>query len=181
MPRLQELDPDNLTTKQKEVFDRITAGPRGGVRGPFVPMLLNPGVCDYIQGLGAYLRFDGVLPGKLRELAILITARFWKADYEWNAHVPFAKKEGLIPAIIDAIAEGKTPDFADDDEKAVHAFITELHRDHQVGDAAFDAIKDAFGEEAALELTALAGYYTLISMVLNTFEVAAPEGGTALC
>ena len=178
MPRLPELDPDNLTTEQKEVFDRITTGPRGGVRGPFVPMLLSPGVCDYIQGLGAYLRFDGVLPGKLRELAILTTARFWKADYEWNAHVPFAKKEGLDPAVIDAIGEGKTPDFTDDDEKAVHAFITELHRDHQVSDAAFDAIKDAFGEEATLELTALAGYYTLISMVLNTFEVHPPEGGT---
>ncbi len=175
MPRLQQLDSDNLTTKQKEVFDRITAGPRGGVRGPFVPMLLSPGVCDYIQGLGAYLRVDGVLPGKLRELAILTTARFWKADYEWNAHVPFAKKEGLDLAVIDAIAEGKTPDFTDDDEKAVHAFITGLHRDHQVSDAAFDAIKDAFGEQATLELTALAGYYTLISMVLNTFEVAPPK------
>lgn len=178
MPRLRKLDPDNLTTEQKEVFDRITAGPRGGVRGPFVPMLLSPGVCDYVQGLGAYLRFDGVLPGKLRELAILTTARFWQADYEWNSHVPFARKEGLDPTVIDAIGEGKTPDFTDDNEKAVHAFIIELHRDHRVSDAAFDAIKDAFGEEATLELTALAGYYTLISMVLNTFEVQPPEAGT---
>ncbi len=175
MPRLPELDPDILTAKQKEVFDRITAGPRGGVRGPFVPMLLSPGICDYVQGLGAYIRFDGVLPGKLRELAILTTARFWKADYEWNSHVPFAKEEGLDTAVIDAIAEGEAPDFTDDDEKAVYAFITELHRDHRVSDAAFDAIKDTFGEEATLELTALAGYYTLIAMVLNTFEVVPPK------
>lgn len=175
MPRLSPLDPDTLSASQKDIFDKITAGPRGGVRGPFVPMLLNPGICDFVQGLGAYIRFDGVLPGKLRELAILTTARFWGADYEWNAHVPFAEKEGLNPAIIEAIAEGRTPNFTDDNEKAVHTFVTELHRDHHVGDATFAAIKDTFGDEATLELTAIAGYYTLISMVLNTFEVAAPE------
>ena len=178
MPRLPELDPDTLTPEQQRVFDTITNGPRGSVRGPFAALLHCPGVADYVQATGIHLRFDGVLPGELRELAILTTARFWKADYEWNAHVPFAKKEGLDPAVIDAIGEGKTPDFTDDDEKAVHAFITGLHRDHRVSDAAFDAIKDAFGEEATLELTALAGYYTLMSMVLNTIEVQPPEGGT---
>ncbi len=177
MPRFSELNPDTLTAEQKVVFDNITSGPRGGVRGPFQPMMLSPGVCDYVQGLGAYFRFDGVLPVKLRELAILTTARFWKAEYEWDSHVPFAEKEGLDPAIINAIAEGKTPDFKDKDEKIVHAFITELHHDHQVSDAAFNAVKETFGEEATLELTAVAGYYTLISMVLKTFQVEAPEGG----
>ncbi|MDA0304845.1 MAG: carboxymuconolactone decarboxylase family protein [Proteobacteria bacterium] len=180
MKRLSPLDPDALTKAQKEVHDKIIAGPRGGVRGPFVPMLLSPGVCDYVQGLGAYLRFDAVLPGKLRELAILTTARFWKAEYEWNAHVPFATKEGLDPAITDAIAEERTPDFSDADEKAVYTFISELHGNHRVSDAAFSAIRNTFGEEATLELTALAGYYTIISMVLNTFQVEPPEGATRL-
>lgn len=180
MKRLSPLDPDALTKAQKEVHDKIIAGPRGRVRGPFVPMLLSPGVCDYVQGLGAYLRFDAVLPGKLRELAILITARFWKAEYEWNSHVTFAEKEGLDPAIIDAIAEQRTPEFNDDAEKAIYAFITELHGNHRVSDATFNAIHDSLGEEATLELTALAGYYTIISMVLNTFQVEPPEGATPL-
>ena len=173
MPRLPELDPDNLTTEQKEVFDKITAGPRGGVRGPFAQLLHLPGVADHVQAMGIHLRFNGVLPGHLRELAILTTARFWKAEYEWNSHAPIANKEGLDPAVIDAIAEGKTPDFADNDEKTVHALITELHRDHKVSDASYAEAIRALGTEAVIELTAVAGYYTLISMVLNTFEVAA--------
>ena len=92
------------------------------------------------------------------------------------AYHPIKHSDRLCPGLgaMEAGREAKD----DDDEKAVHAFITGLHRDHRVSDAAFDAIKDAFGEEATLELTALAGYYTLISMVLNTFEVHPPEGGT---
>lgn len=180
MSRLPNIDPSKLSANQKEAFDKITNGPRGGVRGPFIPMLLSPEVCNYAQGLGAYLRFDGVLPGKLRELAILTTARFWESDYEWNAHVPFAKKEGLDPAVIDAIAEEKTPDFTDEDEKAVHAFVSSLYRNHHIDDVTFNTVRDALGEEAALELTVVAGYYTLISMVLTAFEVPLPEGARPL-
>lgn len=175
MQRLTPLEPDALSDAQKEIFDKITAGPRGGVRGPFVPMLKSPGACDFVQGLGAYLRFEGVLPGKLRELAILITASFWKAEYEWNAHVPFAEEEGLDRAVIDAIAENKVPDFSDDDEKAVYAFITGLHQNHDVDDETFSAIRGTLGEQGTLELTVLAGYYTIIAMVLNTFEVSPPQ------
>jgi len=175
MQRLTPLEPDALSDAQKEIFDKITAGPRGGVRGPFVPMLKSPGACDFVQGLGAYLRFEGVLPGKLRELAILITARFWKAEYEWNAHVPFAEEECLDRAVIDAIAENKVPDFSDDDEKAVYAFITGLHQNHDVDDETFSTIRGTLGEQGTLELTVLAGYYTIIAMVLNTFEVSPPQ------
>jgi len=149
------------------------------VRGPFAKLLHHPGIADHVQAMGIHLRFDGILPGRLRELAILTTARFWKADYEWNSHAPIAEKEGLDPAVIDAIAEEKTPDFPSDEEKTVHAFVTELHRDHQVSDITYAEAVRAFGTEAVVELTALAGYYTLISMVLRTFEVEAPEGGTA--
>ncbi len=180
MPRLPELDPDNLTTDQKEVFDTITAGPRGGVRGPFAALLHCPGVADHVQAMGIHLRFDGILPGPLRELAILVTARFWKAEYEWNSHAPIAEKEGIAPAVIDAIAQDRTPEFPSPDQQAVYAFCRELHENHRVGDAVFEETVKALGLEAVMELTALAGYYTLISMVLKTFEVAAPEGGTAL-
>jgi len=180
MPRLPELDPDTLTPEQQRVFDTITNGPRGSVRGPFAALLHCPGVADYVQATGIHLRFDGVLPGVLRELAILTTARFWKAEYEWNSHAPIAEKEGLSPIVIDAIAHNQTPEFPSPDQQAVYAFCQELHKTHNVGDAVYEQAIEALGLEAVMELTAVAGYYTLISMVLNAFEVATPEGSTAL-
>ncbi|HJO74545.1 MAG TPA: carboxymuconolactone decarboxylase family protein [Rhodospirillales bacterium] len=180
MPRLLELDPSALTPKQQRVHDVIANGPRGSVRGPFAALLHCPGVADYVQAMGIHLRFDAVLPGLLRELAILTTARFWKAEYEWNSHAPIAEKEGLSPAVIDAIALNQTPEFHSPDQQAVYAFCRELHENHHVGDTVYEQAIDALGLEAVMELTAVAGYYTLISMVLNTFEVAPPEGGTVL-
>ncbi len=180
MPRLPDLDAESLTPEQQRVHDNITNGPRGGVRGPFAVLLHHPGVADHVQAMGIHLRFDGVLPGHLRELAILTAARFWGAEYEWNAHAPIAEKEGLSRGVIDAIAENRTPDFAGDEESTVYAFCRELHADHRVTDATFDAASAALGHDGVVELTALCGYYTLISMTLNTFQVRAPEGATKL-
>ena len=110
----------------------------------------------------------------------MTAARFWGAEYEWNSHAPIAEKEGLAPGVIDAIAENRTPDFPNDDEKAVHAFCRELHGEHNVSDATFDAALAVLGREGVVELTALSGYYTIISMTLNTFQVQPPEGATKL-
>ena len=99
MQRLPKLDPGALMGRKREVYNTIAGGPRGGVRGPFVALLQCPDIADYVQGLGAHLRFEGALPGPLRELAILMTARFWTAAYEWCAHVTIAEKEGLAPAV----------------------------------------------------------------------------------
>jgi 4-carboxymuconolactone decarboxylase len=176
MPRLPQLDPAKLTGRQKEIHDKIASSPRGGVRGPFGVLLHAPGVADPVQALGAYLRFGSVLPAKLRELAILITARFWTAQFEWHVHRGFAEKEGLDPAVIDAIATRKTPDFKTPEEKVVYAYVRELHKQHRVSDATYEDAVRVLGREATVELTALAGYYTLISMVLNAFEVAVPTG-----
>ncbi|HEX9703035.1 MAG TPA: carboxymuconolactone decarboxylase family protein [Rhodospirillales bacterium] len=180
MSRLPQLDPAKLAGRQKEIYDKIVDSPRGGVRGPFGVLLHAPGVADPVQALGAYLRFDSVLPGRLRELAILITARFWTAQFEWHIHRGFAEKEGLDPAIIDAIAARQTPEFHAADEKVVYAYCRELHKQHRVSDATYaDAVK-VLGAEAVVELTALNGYYTLISMVLNAFEVPVPTGEAPL-
>ncbi len=175
MSRLPQLDPAKLKAKQKEVYDKIASGPRGGVRGPFGVLLHAPGVADPVQAVGAYLRFDSPLPGRLRELAIMITARFWTAQFEWHIHRGFAEKEGVAPAVIDAIAERRTPEFANDDERIVYAYVRELHKQHRVSDATYAEAVKVLGIENVVELTAVAGYYTLISMVLNAFEVPVPD------
>ena len=180
MPRLPELEPNAFSLDQKRVHDNITNGPRGSVRGPFAALLHNPDIAEYVQAMGISLRFNGILPGHLRELAILITARYWDAEYEWASHAPIAEKEGLSSAVINAIAENQQPNFSNDDEKIVHNFCRELHEKHTVSNATYDATTTFLGHEGVIELTVLSGYYTIISMILNTFQVSAPKGSSKL-
>ena len=104
-------------------------------------LLQCPDIADYVQGLGAHLRFEGAVPGPLRELAILMTARFWTAAYEWCAHVTIAEKEGLAPEVITAIGDKKTPEFQSAEEKAVYDFCREALEHRRVGDDAFARTK----------------------------------------
>ncbi len=176
MARLEPLDPAALRGGQKALYDKIASGPRGRVGGPLEAMVRCPAVGDPLQELGGRLRFEGVLPGKLRELAILVAARFWSAQFEWHAHARIAREEGLDPAAIAAIAEGAAPDLATAAEKAVYAFCRELHETRAVADGTYAAAIDALGQEAVIELTVLSGYYTTVSMILNSFEVPLPDG-----
>src|SRR3546814_757190 len=176
MSRLSSLTEETMTAAQKKVAEAIEAGPRGKLSGPFVPLAHCPGVAGPVQELGAYLRWNGTLPAKLRELAILVTARFWGAQYEWYAHHKHALEAGLDPAIAEAIAAKRRPDFKNRDEEIVYDYATELHTRHSVDDATYAAAKDLLGEESVVELTVLCGYYTIISMTLNTFQVPVPEG-----
>jgi 4-carboxymuconolactone decarboxylase len=180
MPRLPDLDPETLTPEARAVYERIASGPRGGVRGPFVPLLRCPGIADPFQELGGELRFNGVLPGRLRELAILVAARFWTAQFEWRAHAVIAEKEGVDGEVIAAIAQGRTPDLAAADMKAVYDFSRELHETRRVSDVTYERAVAALGTDGVVELTVVAGYYTMISMILNTFEVEPPDGGAVL-
>ncbi|MBT6276803.1 MAG: carboxymuconolactone decarboxylase family protein, partial [Chromatiales bacterium] len=113
MSRLPSLTPEQQTAGQQKVVAEITAGPRGEVRGPFIPLLHNAKAADAVQRMGSFLRFDGTLPGALREMVILMVARHWDAQYEWFAHHRIALDEGLDPAIPAAIAERSTPTFED--------------------------------------------------------------------
>ncbi len=176
MARLPPLDPAMLSGRQKELFDKIASGPRGRVAGPFNVLLQCPGVVDPVQELGRSLRFDGALPGHLRELGILVAARFWTAQFEWHTHARMAREEGLDTAVIEAIAAGATPPLATPEENAVDDFCRELHGNHAVGDETYTQAVEMLGQEGVIELTVLSGYYTLISMILNTFEIALPDG-----
>ncbi len=189
MSRLSYLQPDQLNATQQRIFAAVTKGKRatahvssdlsttgGGLRGPFNAFLHAPEVGDPAQSLGEAIRFKTALPGKLREIAILLVAAQWTAQYEWWAHAKLARDEGLPDAIIDAIKAGTPPPLEDDNQATVYEFTRELLGSHHVNDATYKATVAAIGEQQTVELVSLLGYYTLVSMVLNTFEVPLPEG-----
>jgi 4-carboxymuconolactone decarboxylase len=178
MRRLLPLEPGKLTSEQRRVYDAIAAGPRAGVRGPFMALLHVPELADRIQHLGEHLRYGTCFPPRLSELAILLTARHYTCQYEWQAHEPHAQKGGLAQSIIDAIKERRRPAAMQPDESAVFDFTTGLLSNGRVPDAAYECTVKAFGTRGAIELGALIGYYIMIAMTLLAHEVPLPPGKT---
>ena len=180
MSRLPELTPENMSDAQRHVAEQIASGPRGSVRGPFPWLLRSPGIAGHVQRLGAYIRYESALPGNLRELAILITARFWRAQYEWYAHKPLALKEGVDEAVVDTLEQRRRPQFADDAEAAVFDFCTAMLETHVASDEVYQSALDRLGEEQLVDLVSLMGYYSLLAMVMATFEIPVPGGEAPL-
>jgi 4-carboxymuconolactone decarboxylase len=172
--RFPKLTPEGMTPAQREVAAEITAGPRGEVRGPFIALLHNPELARHVQRLGEHLRWKGKLPSRLKELAVLVTARRWTCQHEWVMHSKLALEGGLGAGIVDDIRQGREPKGMLDEEKAVYNFCRELHATGRAGDAAFAEIQTRFGLDGALELIALNGYYSLMAMVLNTAGLPLP-------
>ena len=116
------------------------------------------------------------IPPKLKELAILLTARRWTQQYEWFAHRQVAMSAGLAPEIANAIADGRRPDRLADDEDAVYAYCSELHANGTVSDHTYARVTALFGEQGAIDLCAICGHYSLLAMVLNVARTPLPEG-----
>ncbi len=176
MSRFPRLTPEQMTPEQREVAAEISAGPRGEVRGPFLALIHNAGLARAVQQLGEQLRWKSKLPPQLLELAVLITARRWTCQFEWFMHEKLARKAGVAPAIIDAIAQARMPISMNKEESLVHAFCLQAHTTGQVDDATFAAAKELFGLDGVLELLALNGYYSMMAMVLNSSGIPLPEG-----
>ena len=174
--RLPEISYDQLDAAQKVAYDRIASGARGGVGGPFKALLTSPELCGRVEQLGVFIRYECSVPMRLRELAILCVGQHWKASIEWHAHAPIAAKQGVPQAVIDAIGQGQTPPFDNDADRIVHDFVRVLLREGRVPDATFAAVQGLFGGKGAVELTGLVGYYSLLAMQLNTFQIPAPGG-----
>ena len=174
--RFAELDEASLSDAQRRVRADILAGPRGGMRGPFKALLRCPGLFETAQKLGAYVRFRSSLPRALNEMAILLTARHWTAQFEWHAHHALALQAGLPPEVAAAIAEGRRPDGMSAEVAAVHDFVHALLATGAVPDAGFAAVRDRFGEAGVVDLIGAVGYYSLVSMVLNVDRLAVPGG-----
>lgn len=177
--RFKPLTYDQLTPEQKKMADDVMGGERGAMNGPFNVYLRSPETGDLAQALGAHLRYHSALPAQLKEMAILITARFWNAQYEWYAHHRTARQAGLEENVIAGIGSGKRPAGMNAGEEAIYSFCTEMLNAKQVGDATFKAVVDQVGEKGAVDLVGLMGYYTLVSMTLNMDRYPLPAGAVA--
>jgi 4-carboxymuconolactone decarboxylase len=174
--RMAEIPLDKMTQAQRTVADAIMSGPRKSLSGPFNAWLRSPELADRLQKVGEYLRFNTSLDKRLNEMAIIMTAQHWGAQYEWFAHAPLALKAGLDQSVVTALGAGRRPDTMKDDEAIVWEFTTQLHRDHSVDDAIYAKAVDKFGEQGVMDLIAVNGYYDLVSMTLNVARVAPPDG-----
>jgi 4-carboxymuconolactone decarboxylase len=167
---------DALTPAQRAAVAEISAGPRGGVIGPFAPLLRNPELMTRVQKVGEQLRWDGGLERRLFEMAILFVSRWWDQGFEWSHHHPLALAEGLDPAIADAIGEDRRPEGMDPAATAVWELLDELHRTHGVSDEVYERALAELGDAGVVELTVTAGYYTTLAMIMNVARTPVPGG-----
>jgi len=174
--RMPPIPAGKLTEAQKKAAEAFAEGRGYAVRGPFVPLIRSPEVMLRAKAMGDYLRFKSTLGPRLNEMVILITAREWTQQYEWNAHHAIALKEGLRREIADAIAESRRPAGMAEDEEVAYDMATEILRLKRVSDATYQRAVAKFGEQGVIDLLGVVGYYNLLAIVMNATRTALPEG-----
>ena len=151
---------------------------QGHLTGPFNPYVHAPDIGQHLDPLGAVVRFGTSLDRRLAEIAIITVAARWKAEFEWAAHTRVARELGLPEAVIDAIGRGEDPPLDGDDERAVYEVARQLTQTGHVSQDAYDAAQRLLGDEGMVQLVGMCGYYTIVSFILNAFDVAPPQGTT---
>ena len=175
MARLPNLNRDQLQPEDQKFYDAI-ADSRGSVRGPYGVLMHSPDLAARVAHTGSYVRYNLDLPEALRETVILATAREIHSQYEFAAHARLARQAGLGDDIIQTIAHGTAPQGLSGDEEMLVRYVHELLRRHKISDATFNAVRDRFGMQRTLEITALVGHYLLVGQILAAFEVELPAG-----
>ncbi len=172
--RFPQLTMEQLDAKQKPLGEQIMKVSSVGIGGPYNLLLRSPVLGQRMFDLLAYLRWDTSLPLRLNEFAILIVARQWRSQIEWLAHGPIAIKAGLAPEIVAQLKKNQRPTGMKPDEAIVYDFVTELLREHEVSDALFARAKQLLGEQQLVDLTATAGTYITLAMILAMAEQGVP-------
>jgi 4-carboxymuconolactone decarboxylase len=175
--RMPPIPEDEWTDAQRRAAAEFSEV-RGALSGPWHVILRSPEMLNPARSLSDYLRFNSSLPPRLSEFVILITAREWTSQYEWNAHHALAMRGGLSPEVAAAVAEGRRPEGMAADEAAVYDFCTELHRNRSVSDATYARALEQVGEQGITDMIGLSGWYTLVSMTLNTARIPLPSNAT---
>jgi len=183
MSRLTKKTLNELSAEQREVYDEIVASrpvkPEDGhIGGPFDIWLRSPELGKRLVGLGGFFRFRSSVERRYIELAILVTGQHWQAQFEWWAHEPMARQAGVPESIIAAIKVGARPEFEDPGDRACYQMAQELHNDKRLSQATYDAAVAEFNEVGVAELIALCGFYSMVSMTLNGFDVPLPKDAT---
>ncbi|MFC6672623.1 carboxymuconolactone decarboxylase family protein [Marinobacterium aestuariivivens] len=160
-----------MSAEQQRVLDAILSGPRGNLDGPFLAWIHSPGLADHAQELGAFCRYHTQMPLRLSELAILVTAAWWQSQAEWQIHEPIARQAGLSDEVIEALRQGQAPEISKEDERLVYRIGRTLYETRRVDEALYCEAREQFGESALVELVGIFGYYALVAMTLNVFEV----------
>ena len=174
--RLKLLSPGEMSAEQKQTYDEAIAGKRGSAPPPMMAWLNSPEMARHATRLGETVRFNTIFPPKLSEIAILVTARHWGSHYEWFAHKRLALKGGMDSKIVDAIRDRRTPSFDDPKGQVIYDVVKALHEGHGLPKALYDEAVNVLTLRGLVEVIGLCGYYTMVSMTLNTFEFDLPDG-----
>lgn len=167
---------DAMDAAQRAAAQSLIDGPRKGVYGPFLPLLRSPKLLERVAGVGEYLRFDSVLDVRIRELATCAAARHVTNQFEWMMHAPLAIQAGVAPATIEALRVGAHPRNLPADEDAALDFSFELLRNHGTSQPTYDAALLRFGEQGVVELSALLGYFVMVSWLMNVAHTPGKSG-----
>jgi 4-carboxymuconolactone decarboxylase len=175
-PRFPQLTMDQLDEKQRPLGEQIMKVSSVGIGGPYNPMIRSPVLGQRLFDLFYYLRWQTSVPTKLNEFAILIIARQWRSQVEWFAHAPLAAKAGLSLDIIAELKANNRPSNMAEDEAAVYDFVTELTATKKVSDETYARTKKVFNDQQIVDLTAVAGNYVMVAMMLAMAEETVPPG-----
>jgi 4-carboxymuconolactone decarboxylase len=178
--RMPPLPPETLSDEQKSAAAELAAGPRGGVRGPFIALLRSPELMRRLQKVGEYLRYQSALERRLAEFAMLIVARHLTQQFEWQVHYPLAIEAGLARESADALAQGARPTQMREDEETVFDFCAELLQRQGVAEATYRDAVTRLGERGVVDLVCLVGYFITVSLVLNVAHTPALGPGAPL-
>ena len=170
--RFPEIPADKQTEAQKEASKTFLEDRKTPVFGPFVPLLRSPELMLQAMKMGDYLRYHNSLPQKINEFVILITAREWTQQLEWQIHQPIAVKAGLSQSITDAVAQGKRPTGMDEAEEIAWEFSTQLHHDRRVDDKIWARALAKFGDQGVMDMAGTNGYYDFLAMSMNAAQTA---------
>jgi 4-carboxymuconolactone decarboxylase len=173
-PRFPQLTMDQLDKAQRPLGEEIMKVSSTGIGGPYNPMLRSPVLGQRLFDLFHYLRWETSVPTRLNEFAILIIGRQWRSQVEWFAHAPIAAKAGLSPDIIAELKANKRPSNMAGDEALVYDFVTELTTTKKVSDETFARAKQVFNDQQIVDLTAVAGNYVMVAMMLAMAEQSVP-------
>jgi 4-carboxymuconolactone decarboxylase len=177
--RMPPLSAASMTDAQRAAAAELAAGPRGGVKGPFIALLRSPELLQRLQKVGEYLRFGSSLQPRISELLMLIVARQWTQQFEWSVHAPLALRAGVTEHTVAGLAVGRRPGAMALDEAIAYDFADELLRNRGVSDATYASALARFGEAGVIDIVAVLGYFSTVSMVLNVARTPAAHADGA--